>query len=264
MLTLSASAEGKIIDARRPIIVSAADVDEAHEIAAHQHPRGQLLYAEQGVMQVSVGRMTWRVTPRMGLWVPSSMPHRVTAGAGISYRSLFVNPGHARGLPQCGMALDIPALTRELIGEAATFGADYRPQSAEARLIAVLQDRLSSLPAAQLSLPLPQDARARRICAALFDSPADNRSLAAWGQSVGASSRTLARLFLRETGLSFGAWVQRLRLSLALERLARGESVTRIALELGYATPSAFSAMFRRVLGTSPRRYLSVTQQHLS
>jgi len=264
MLTLSASAEGQIIDTARPIIVSAAEVDEAHEIAPHQHPRGQLLFAEQGVMQVSVGASTWRVTPRMGLWVPSAMPHRVTASAGISYRSLFVNPSHARGLPQCGMALDIPALTRALICEAATFGADYRPQSAEARLIAVLQDRLPSLSAAKLSLPLPQDARARRVCDALLDSPAENRSLAAWGQSVGASSRTLARLFLRETGMSFGAWVQCLRLSLALERLILGEPVTRIALELGYATPSAFGAMFRRVLGTSPHRYMAVTQQHLS
>jgi AraC-like DNA-binding protein len=264
MLTLSASAEGQIIDTARPIIVSAAEVGEAHEIAAHQHPRGQLLYAEQGVMQVSVGRTTWRVTPRMGLWVPPAVPHRVTAGAGISYRSLFVNPDQARGLPRCGMALDIPALTRALICEAATFGADYQPQSAEARLIAVLQDRLSSLSAAKLSLPLPQDARARRVCEALLDSPAENRSLAAWGHGVGASSRTLARLFLHETGLSFGVWVQRLRLSLALERLTRGESVTHLALELGYATPSAFSAMFRRVLGSSPRRYLSVSRQHLS
>ena len=168
MLTLSASAEGQIIDAKRPIIVSAAEVGEAHEIAPHQHPRGQLLYAEKGVMQVSVGQMTWRISPRLGVWVPSDAAHRVTACAGISYRSLFVNPGFACGLPQRGMALDIPALTRELIFEAATFGADYRPDSAEARLIAVLQDRLASLSAAQLSLPLPRDARAKRVCDALL------------------------------------------------------------------------------------------------
>ena len=123
---------------------------------------------------------------------------------------------------------------------------------------------LASLSAAQLSLPLPQDARAKRVCEALLDSPAEDRSLAEWGRAVGASSRTLARLFVRETGMSYGVWVQRMRLSLAVERLALGESVTRIALELGYATPSAFSAMFRRVLGTSPHRYMSVTQQHLS
>ena len=120
------------------------------------------------------------------------------------------------------------------------------------------------LPAARLSLPLPRDARAKRICQALLDNPADDRSLAEWGRVVGASSRTLARLFVRDTGMGFGAWAQTMRLSLSLDRLALGEPVTRIALELGYATPSAFGAMFRRVLGTSPHRYMSVTQQHLS
>lgn len=257
MLILSASAEGQIIDAARPIIVSAAEVDTAHEIAAHRHPRGQLLYAEHGVMQVSVGAATWRVTPRQGVWVPSDAPHQVTAGASISYRSLFVNPGHTRNLPRCGMAVEISALTRELIFEAASFGAEYQPDSAEARLIAVLQDRLQGMHSAAISLPMPQDARAKRVCQALLEQPADNRSLVDWGAWVGASSRTLARLFVRETGLSFGAWVQTMRLSLALDRLAEGDAVTRVAMELGYATPSAFSAMFRRVLGTSPRRYFS-------
>lgn len=257
MLILSASAEGQIIDAARPIIVGAAEVDAPHEIAAHRHPRAQLLYAERGVMQVSVGRASWRITPRQGVWVPSDVPHQVLAGAGISYRSLFVNPSHARTLPRHGMAVEIPALTRELIFEAASFGAAYRSDSAEARLIVVLQDRLQGLSSASISLPMPQDARAKRVCQALLAQPADDRSLAEWGRWVGASSRTLARLFTRETGLSFGAWVQTMRLSLALDRLGCGEPVTRVALDLGYATPSAFSAMFRRVLGTSPRRYFS-------
>ena len=115
----------------------------------------------------------------------------------------------------------------------------------------------TTLVAIQLVLPLPRDARAKRVCQALLDHPADDRSLAAWGKLVGASSRTLARLFWRETGMTFGKWVQTMRLSLALDRLALGESVTRVALELGYATPSAFSAMFRRRLGASPSHYLS-------
>ena len=257
MLILSGSDEGQIIDAARPIIVSAAEVAGAHEIAPHQHPRGQLLYAEHGTMQVSVGSATWCISPRLGVWVPSAAPHQVSAAAGISYRSLFVNPAQARALPPCAMVVEIPPLTRELIFEASSFGAAYRPDSAEARLIAVLQDRLNTLSAAPLSLPMARDARAKRVCQHLLDNPADARSLAEWGRIVGASSRTLARLFLRETGMTFSVWVQTLRLSLAVDRLAQGEPVTRVALELGYATPSAFGAMFRRLLGTSPRRYFS-------
>jgi AraC-like DNA-binding protein len=146
-------------------------------------------------------------------------------------------------------------LTRELIVEAANFGASYRTDSAEARLAGVLHDRLGSMPRAKLAVPLAHDVRVRRVCEALLDNPADDRDLEAWGCLVGASSRTLARRFLCETGMTFGAWQQRMRLAVACDRLACGETVTRIALDLGYASPSAFSAMFRRVLGTSPSRY---------
>ena len=255
MQILSGSSEGEIIDAARPIIVSAAEVADAHVIAPHRHPRGQLLYAESGVMQVSVGLSTWRISPHCGVWVPNDMPHQVAATTGVSYRSLFVSPAFSEILPRCGTALGIEPLTRELICEAATFGAEYQTDSAEARLMAVLQDRLGKLSAAKLSLPLPRDARAKRVSQHLLDDPADARGLEAWGAIVGASSRTLARIFLRETGMSFGAWVQTMRLSLALDRLALGDSVTCVATDLGYASPSAFSAMFRRRLGVSPRNY---------
>ena len=257
MLILSGSSEGHILDAARPIIASAAEVTEAHAIDAHHHPRGQLLYALHGVMQVSLGGASWRVSPRMGVWIPGGVEHQVSAVAGIAYRSLFVQPAAAPQLSQRAAILQIPALTRELILEASTFGASYALHSPEARLIAVLQVQLARLDCAPASLPMPQDARARRVCQTLLENPADDRSLEAWGQWVGASSRTLARLFQRETGVSFGAWVQAMRLALALDRLAQGESVTRVALDLGYSSPSAFSAMFRRALGKTPRHFLS-------
>lgn len=255
MRILSGSAEGQILDARRPLIATAAEVEGAHVVAAHRHPRGQLLYAVSGAMRAGVGEAMWSVTPRVGVWVPPGMTHRIEATAGLSYRFVFVNPSVAGTLPKRGGPVEIAPLMRELIIEAAAFGAHYRPDSAESRLMAVLHDRLRAMPAARLTVPLPRDARAKRVCEALLANPADDRSLDAWGRLAGASSRTLARLFQNETGLSFGEWLQRMRLSLALDRLAQGDSVTRIALDLGYASPSAFCAMFRRVLGTTPSRF---------
>ncbi len=78
-----------------------------------------------------------------------------------------------------------------------------------------------------------------------------------WGHEVGASARTLARLFLAETGLSFGDWRSRARLLAALPRLAAGEKVTTIALDLGYESPSAFISMFKRALGKTPSTYFA-------
>jgi AraC-like DNA-binding protein len=108
---------------------------------------------------------------------------------------------------------------------------------------------------APLHLPQPRDPRLRAVTGALLRDPGDARSLTAWSRHAGASARTLARGFLRETGMGFGAWRQQARLLRALELLAEGEPVTRVALELGYAGPSAFIAMFRRALGATPGRY---------
>ena len=120
----------------------------------------------------------------------------------------------------------------------------------------MLAYELAGLQPAPLDLPLPQDRRALAVAEALIADPADGRDLEAWARSASASDRTLARLFRAETGLTFGRWRQRRRLLAALERLAAGAPVTVVALDLGYDSPSAFIAMFRRTLGTSPTRYL--------
>lgn len=257
MQILSGSTEGQILDPRRPLIATASDVEGAHVVAAHSHPRGQLLYALSGAMRAGVGDAMWSLTPRAGVRVPPGMTHRIEATAGLSYRFVFANPSVTSTLPRQSGPVEIGSLTRELILEAANFGTHYRPDSTEARLIGVLHDRLRAMPRARLAVPLPQDARARRVCDTLIENPSDDRSLDAWGRLVGASSRTLARLFQRETGLTFGEWLQRMRLSVALDRLAQGDSVTRTALDLGYSSTSAFCAMFRRILGTTPSRFLN-------
>ncbi len=100
-----------------------------------------------------------------------------------------------------------------------------------------------------------RDKRLAAICAGIREDPALDRTLEEWAAQAGASSRTLARLFHRETGMSFGAWRQQARLLEALGRLALGQKVTTVALDLGYASPSAFTSMFRRALGQVPTRY---------
>jgi AraC-like DNA-binding protein len=119
----------------------------------------------------------------------------------------------------------------------------------------LILDELAASPAEPLHLPQPHDKRLRRICAALLAQPGDTASLEDWASRVGASPRTLARAFARETGMGFSTWRQQARLAAALQRLAAGAPVTAVALDCGYASPSAFTAMFRRALGTRPSDY---------
>jgi len=128
---------------------------------------------------------------------------------------------------------------------------------ARARAEAVLSDLLRPVGATTLRVPMPRDPRAARVARELGAHPSDPRDLAEWGQAVGASGRTLARLFRAETGLAFGAWRTRLRLQATLPMLAAGSTVAAAARHAGYATPSAFVSAFRRTTGVSPGAYFT-------
>jgi AraC-like DNA-binding protein len=110
---------------------------------------------------------------------------------------------------------------------------------------------------ASVRVPMPTDPRALAVAQGIVDDPADARGLDAWGRAVGASARTLARLFGTQTGLSFGRWRTQARLRAALSLLATGMPVGVIAHRVGYRTPSAFVAAFRQALGVPPGSYFS-------
>ena len=131
----------------------------------------------------------------------------------------------------------------------------YDLSGSDARVMSVILDQIQNLPVTPLDLRIPRDPRLIKIYQALADNPSDNRSLEDWGRKVGACSRTLTRLFQAETGMSFRQWWQQYRILEALKRLGQREPVTKIALDLGYDSPSAFICMFKKALGKTPGQY---------
>lgn len=240
----------------KAIVGYAVDYAAGHSTGRHAHDRAQLVHGEKGVMTVRTDDGAWVVPPGYAVWVPAGVVHEVRAAGAVAMRTLYLRADSGVPVgPRCRV-VRVPALVRELIARVVRLPEDYPEPGPESRVVAVLADELADLPAAPLDLPLPRDRRAAAVAEALIGAPSDNRDLEAWGRSVGASDRTLARLFRNETGLTFGRWRQRRRLLAALERLAAGEPVTAVALDLGYDSPSAFIAMFRRTLGAPPTRYL--------
>ncbi|WP_374486594.1 helix-turn-helix transcriptional regulator [Zoogloea sp.] len=218
----------------------------------HSHPWCQLSYASSGVLGVRTAAGDYVAPPRFAVWIPPDLPHQVVNRRRTEMRSLYVTPAAAAALPAECCVLEMSPLVRELIRRIGELPVEYDEAGPAGRLVAVLLDELAGLPRAGFGLPLPKDRRLGVICAALQEQPDDTRSLAQWAVEAGASERTLARLFVKETGLGFGEWRQRLRLLLSLDALEAGDSVTDVALAHGYESTSAFIAAFRGMFGVTP------------
>lgn len=223
----------------------------------HAHQRAQLVHAAEGVLTVTTTTGRWIAPPQRAIWVPGGMKHRVSSGRPFRLVTLYVKPRLTTLFDACAVVA-VDRLVAELLEAAASFGPAYPKTGAEARLVQVLLDRLPALAVAPLlHLPRPTSAELERIARAISDAPGDPRTLEEHAQGAGLGPKTAARRFIAETGLTFGRWRQQARMLAAIERLAAGSSVTRVAFEVGYDDVSSFISTFKATMGTTPARYFA-------
>lgn len=225
------------------------------ETPVHSHPRCQLIYAGSGVMRVETEAGCWVVPPVRGVWIPANTAHRVIMLGSVEMRTLYIRPDAAPGLPDACCLLEVSPLLRALILALLDEPVAYDRAGRAGRIaeLALCELRFLKLPA--LHLPMPGEQRLQRLCHELIGNPDSRETLETLAEQQATSSRTLARQFQRETGMSFRQWRQQARLVEALGHLANNVPVALVAEKLGYRSASAFTAMFRRALGIEPRRY---------
>lgn len=233
----------------------AAGYSPGYVIPSHAHDWHQLVYASNGVMIINTARGSWVVPSRRAVWVPAGTEHEVEMLGRVAMRTLYLKEEISESLPSECCVVDVSPLLRELILQVIEIGMLDRKVSSHRRLIGVIIDQLRAVRAVPLKLPMPADRRALRVAQLLREGKYQEKSLDQISKVAGASKRTIERLFQRETGLTFGKWRQQLRLLRALSRLADGEPVTAVALDVGYESPSAFISVFKKSLGTTPSRY---------
>ncbi len=239
----------------RPVSALAKDYPHGHVIAWHSHRRAQLLHSLSGVVTVNSQAGTWVVPPHRGVWMPPGMTHEVRLTGSVQMRTVFIEPGARADLrPDC-VVVDISPLLRALLDTATTLPLDYPLGGREERIMELILDELRALPILSLDIRLPADPALAVLCKRILRRPEEPVSLASGAAYLDTSPRTLSRLFQRETGMSFAQWVRRARLLKSLDALAAGTPIVDVALSLGYDSPSAFSAMFRRTLGVAPSVY---------
>ncbi|MBU2694805.1 AraC family transcriptional regulator [Pimelobacter sp. 30-1] len=218
----------------------------------HDHVEHELLIVTSGTFSLEIAGSLWLVPPTLGVWIPPFVRHRADAEPGTTYACVYVRAD------RCPIAWTEPTVVATGPMLLATVGHLARQDlalAARRRAESVLYDLVHPVSSAGTELPMPTDDRAERVARALLRDPADDRCLEDWGLIVGASPRTLQRLFSAQTGMSFEHWRLQARVRGALVRLAQGASVAEVSRRTGYASTSAFVARFRRVTGMTPGQY---------
>ncbi|MGV7209746.1 AraC family transcriptional regulator [Oxalobacteraceae bacterium A2-2] len=240
----------------RPVTMRSRDLATGAVKLPHRHPWGQLTYAMEGMLRLTADRSSWILPPQRAIWVAPDVVHEVTVLEATRLRPLCVHPSRVPFPGSECRVLEVSGLLRELI--AALEQLDDGEQSARRALLSgLILDELPRCQTRPLRVPLPADKRLKALCVALMADPGAELSLRDWSQQVGASERTLARLFERELGMGFVQWRQQVRLAHAAPMIARGTPLSQVAHALGYASQSAFSAMFKKTFGCSPSAFFA-------
>ena len=256
----------------RPVRAKSRQLKQDTEIMPHSHAWAQVVVCASGVARITAGHSTYLVPAWRAVWIPPRVEHLVSVVEAAELRTLYVHQEAGRtgpGVPrEAGAAwrgcrvLEVSALLRELVlqmdvsmdGQAAMSPAALER---ERRLGELALDELRRAAPVRLGIELPQDKRLRTLCEAVLQQPSRHATLEGWARETAASPRTVARLFRQQLDTSFGPWRQQVLLAHALRLAAQGKPMALIAAELGYASPSAFTAMVRRAVGQPPSRFFA-------
>ncbi|AMK22893.1 helix-turn-helix domain-containing protein [Sphingomonas histidinilytica] len=243
-------------DVPRPVVGIGNDYPPSFELAEHKHRRVQLLYAASGVIAVSTPDGAWVAPPERAVWIPGGTPHATRMVGAVQTRSVLIEPRACRDFGRSCRVVAISPLLRQLLLAAAVVPLEYDEVGRDGLVMKLLVAELEEAPVIPLAVPFPREAKLAAQCHLFLERPQATATIDQWADVLAMNRRRFTRLFRRETGMSFAEWRQQACLSVALPRLAAGESVTAIALDLGYDSPANFSTMFRRILGVPPSRYL--------
>lgn len=236
-----------------PVIGIAATLGD-HDSGLHQHERAQLLFTRKGCTRITLAQQLCLLPPSRAAWIPPGVAHRAVMQQSVDYRSIYLTPSLCTDLPQHVCVIEVSPLLRAVLEPIAL--ADFDTPWQQDKFVHLLGLCLSEIRDAQqqpMLLPLPWDKRLAPLLATLERLPPELQELQT---QIGASGRTIGRIFQRETGMSYQQWRQQWRQMRAMELLAIGRNIGYCAYELGFASDSAFIAFFKDMAGVTPGNWL--------
>ena len=251
---------------RHPVRVRTRNMPADTHFEPHCHPWAQLAYCAVGMVQVTSAPqiradsvVSYIVPPSRAVWIAPGAQHQVTILEAAELRTLYIDASATpAGWTGCRVIV-VSALLREAIHALDEPVGQALAAEREHWLCSLTLDEITHADTQALGVPLPHpqsgDKRLRALCEAVLRAPSARATLAEWAADTGASERTAARLFRDELGMSYQQWRRQATLAHALPLLARGQSISAVASASGYASDSAFSAMFKAAMGRPPSHF---------
>ncbi len=254
---------------QHPVRLRARTMQADTHFEPHAHAWAQLAYCATGVVKVTAqrfagddaaGEVTYIVPPSRAVWIAPGALHQITVLEAAEFRTLYIHAAATpRGWKGCRVLMVSPLLRESVHALDGTLAAGQSDPAREKLLTQLVLDELARADTQALGVPMPHpqngDKRLRALCEAILRAPGAHATLAAWTADIGASERTMTRLFRDELGMSYQQWRQQAVLAHALPLLTSGQSVSAVAAASGYASDSAFSAMFKAAMGQSPSHF---------
>jgi AraC-like DNA-binding protein len=242
--------------ADRPVVVLHSFSPPTDELDWHTHSRGQLMYSADGVAAVHTPQGAWMAPPACAIWTPAGMPHAVrmldTAGMRVL---LLIDPARWRTPDDRSRVIAVSPLLRALLEAAVLVPEQYDRTGRDGHFMELLVGEVERAEVLPLAVPFPTSPALAAKCRAFVERPSPHDTIDSWSTELQMGRRAFTRSFRRETGMSFAEWRRQACLLTAIPRLDAGDSVTRVASDLGYESPAAFATMFKRLVGVAPSRY---------
>lgn len=242
----------------RDAVVTAVEYADGTLFPLHDHQRGQFAYAASGVITVFTDDGNWVVPPQRGIWVPAKLSHSMQMRGPVTLHNTYIRKQAAKklGLSEQCQVLEVSPLLQHLLMKAIDVPARYSTQGRDGHLMSLLLHEIAAMPALSLNAPLPAEPRLALVCREFLNQPSLEVGIDEMAERAGMSRRTFTRHFRLHTGISFIEWRQQACLLAAVVMLGKGQSVTQVAMALGYSSSSAFATVFKQLLGEVPSRYV--------
>lgn len=245
-----------------PIVSLSVAVERSKQsVPMHAHMRGQLTLARRGSVVCELESGIWLIPPDSALWIPGGIMHKTSVDADSTVSYIYVDQALVE-MPKAPGTLQLTPLVCELIHHMAAVPPNYPADGPDCRIASVLVEQLSFLPFERFYLLMPRNERLRQIVEEIMANPGNRNTIDQWANRLALSEKSLRRLIMRETGLTFGQWRQQFHLTAAIRELSQGRSVEAVAALLGYKSASAFTLMFKRSLGKAPKEYMRHRSAH--